>query len=44
LNVPNIYPNNGHVGFRGDFDDSWLRYKGDIIEYVVLLEDHFDVI
>jgi len=43
LYVPNVNPNDGHVGLWGDFDNSWFRCKGDVIKYMILFEDGFDI-
>jgi len=44
LDVPNIYPNNRHVRFRGNLYYSWFRSKRNIVEDMILLENHFNVI
>ena len=44
MNILDIDPDNGHVWFRGDFDDSWLWSKGYVIEDMVLFEGGFDVV
>ena len=36
LNIPNIYPNNGHVRLRQDLDDSWFGCQINIVKDLVL--------
>ena len=43
LNIPDVDPNDGHIRFRRDFNNSQFRREGDVVENVVLLEDGFDV-
>ena len=43
LSIPDINPYDGHVQFGWNFNNSWLRCKGDIVEDVVLLDDCFDI-
>ena len=43
LNIPDVNPNDGHIRFRRDFNNSRFRRKGDVVENVVLLEYGFDV-
>ena len=43
LNVPNINPNDSHVGFWRDFDNPRFGCKGNVVENVILFEDSFDV-
>ena len=44
LQVPNIDPDNGHVRFRGDLDDTGFGGKDNVVEYVIALEDAFNII
>jgi len=44
LRVPNIDPDNRHVRFRGDLDDTGFGGKDNVVEYVIALEDAFDII
>ena len=44
LDISNIYPNNRHIRFRGNFYYSWFRSKRNIVEDMILLENHFNVI
>jgi len=37
LDVPNVYPDNRHVQFRQNFDDSWFGHQVDVIKDLVLL-------
>ena len=39
LCVPNINPNDGHVWFQWDFDNSRPRDENDVIENVIALEN-----
>jgi len=43
LHIPNIYPNDGHIRFWRDFDDPWFGCEGNIVEYMILFENSFDV-
>ena len=43
LHIPNIDPNDGHIGFWQYFDNPWLGCEGDIVEYVVLFENRFNI-
>ena len=43
LHVPNINPNDSHIGFWRDFDNPQFGCKGDVVENVVLFEDSFNV-
>jgi len=43
LNIPDVYPNNGHIRLRRDFNNSRFRREGDVVENMILLEDGFDV-
>ena len=44
LDIPNIYPNNQHVRFRGNLYYSWFRSKRNIVEDMILLENYFNII
>ena len=44
LDIPNIYPNNWHVRFRGNLYYSWFKSKRNIVEDMILLENCFNVI
>jgi len=44
LGVPNVNPNNGHVGLGRHLDDMRLGSEDDIVEQVVVLEDIFNFI
>jgi len=37
LDVPNVYPDNRHVQFRQNLDNSWFGCQVDVIEDLVLL-------
>ena len=43
FNIPDVDPNNGHIRFRRDFNNSRFRRERDVVENVVLLEDGFNV-
>jgi len=43
LHIPNVYPNNGHIGFWRDFDNPWFGCEGDFVKYMILFENSFDV-
>jgi len=43
LHIPNINPNDGHVGFGRDLDNPWFGCEGDVIENMILFENSFDV-
>ena len=43
LNIPDVDSNNGHVKLRRDFNNSQFRREGDVVEYMILLEDGFDI-
>jgi len=43
LSIPYVDPYDGHVRFGGYFDNSWLRCESDVVEYIVLLDDCFDI-
>ena len=42
LDVPDIYPNNGHIQLGRDFDNTWLRCQNNIVKDVVFLDDIFN--
>jgi len=42
--IPNINPNYGYIRLWGDFNDSRIRSKNDIVEYVIAFENGFDVV
>jgi len=44
LRVPNVDPDDRHVGFRGDLDDVRSRSEDNVVEDVVTSEDAFDII
>ena len=44
LSVPNINPNDGHVGFRRDLNDVRLGCKDNVVKEMVTLENVFDLI
>jgi len=44
LRVPNVDPNDRHVGFRGDLDDARSRSKNNVVEDMVTSEDAFNII
>jgi len=44
LRVPNVDPDDRHVGFRRDLDDARSRSKDDVVEDVVTSEDAFNII
>jgi len=44
LRVPNVDPDDRHVGFRGDLDDARSRSKDNVVEDVVTSEDAFNII
>jgi len=44
LRVPNVNPDDRHVRFRGDLDDTRSRSKDNIVEDVVTSEDAFNII
>ena len=37
LDIPNVYPDNRHVQFRQNLDNSWFGHQVDIIKDLVLL-------
>jgi len=43
LHVPNINPNDSHIGFWRNIDNPWFGCKGNVVENVVLFEDIFNV-
>ena len=43
LIVPNVDPDNRHVWLGQYFDNPWSRCEFDIIKYLVLFQDSFDV-
>ena len=43
LSVPNIDPNNGHIWFQRNFDNSWPRSKNNVVENVVVFENFLDI-
>ena len=43
LHIPNIDPNDGHIGFWRDFDNPWFGCEGDVVEYMILFKNCFDV-
>ena len=43
LSVPNIDPNNGHIWFQRNFDNSWPRDKDNVVEDMVVFENFLDV-
>ena len=43
LRVPNIDPDNGHVRFKKDLDDTGFGGKDNVIEYVIALKDAFNI-
>jgi len=44
LRVPNVDPDDRHVGFIGDLDDVRSRSEDDAVEDVVTSEDTFNII
>jgi len=44
LRVPNVDPDDRHVGFRGDLDDARSRSEDNVVEDVVTSEDAFNII
>ena len=43
LSVPNINPNNGHIWFQRNFDNSWPRGENNVVEDMVVFENFLDV-
>jgi len=43
LHIPDVNPNDGHIGFWRDFDDPWFGCEGDIVEYMILFKNSFDI-
>jgi len=43
LHIPNINPNDGHVGFGRDLDNPWFGCEENVIENMILFENSFDV-
>ena len=43
LNIPNINPDDWHVGFGWHFDNLWFGSESNVVEDLVLLYDSFDV-
>jgi len=43
LYIPYINPDNGHVRFWRDFDNSWSGRERNIVEDMILFEDGFDI-
>jgi len=44
LRVPDINPDDGHVGFGGNLDDIRSRSKDNVVKDVVAPENAFDII
>ena len=44
LCVPNVNPHNGHIRLWQYFDYPQFGGKGNIVEDMILLDDHFDII
>ena len=44
LSILYVNPDNYHVWLGGDFNNSWLRSKSNIVEDLILLNDEFDII
>jgi len=43
LNIPYIDPNNGHVRFWQNLDNSRFGCKSNVVENVILLKNSFDI-
>ena len=43
LSVPNIDPNNGHIWFQRNFNNSRPRSKNNVVENVVVFENFLDI-
>ena len=43
LNIPNVYPDNGHIRLGRNLDDSWFGSKNNIVKNLILLYDVFDI-
>ena len=42
LDIPNIQPNDHYIQFRWHFDDSGFWSNYDVIENIIVLNDHFN--
>ena len=44
LNIPNVNPNNWHIGLGWNFDDSWFWCKNNIVKDLILFNNIFHII